>query len=98
MSVIMRTQLPLNRQQIETLSNSLGVRQDPPPGMIVHLAYEEGGKLQVLDVWESREQFESFAQGRLAEAMGRFMAENGVQMDGEPSYEFTEVFDVVKGR
>lgn len=54
--------------------------------------------MQVMDVWESRAQFESFAHGRLAEAIGRLMAESGAQPDGEPSYAFTEVFDVVKGR
>lgn len=31
MPVIMRTQLPVNRQQIEALSNSMGVRQDRRP-------------------------------------------------------------------
>ena len=54
--------------------------------------------MHVVDIWESREQFEPFAHGRLAEGIGRLMAESGVQPDSEPSYEFTEVFDVVKGR
>lgn len=98
MAVIMRTQLPITRQQIERLSASMGVAQDPPAGLIVHTAYEEGGALEVLDVWESREAFEAFAGGQLREAVGRLAQDAGLQMEGEPSYELTEVFDVVRGR
>lgn len=53
---------------------------------------------QVLDVWGSREQFEPFANGPLRDAIGRLMGQGGTQMEGEPSFEFTEFFDIVKGR
>lgn len=34
MAVITRSQLPVNRQQLEAPSESMGVRQDPPSGLM----------------------------------------------------------------
>ncbi|GEM_PF-919905 len=98
MAVLMMTQLPIGRSDIEALSASMNVRNDPPPGLIIHTAYEEGGAVKVVDVWESEDAFREFAGGRLAQALQRFAADRGLQLpEGGPDYTFQQAFDVVQG-
>jgi len=47
----------------------MGVEQDPPDGLIFHWAGEVDGKWTVTDVWESREQYDSFREERLLPAV-----------------------------
>ncbi len=56
-----------------------------PAGLLSHFATMADGMLRVVDVWESREQFEQFAQ----EQIGPFTAEVGIP--GPPQMQFFEV-------
>lgn len=53
-----------------------GLGDDPPKGLIVHLAFEraEGG-LRYLDVWESEADFERFGEERLHPVVHPLLAE-----------------------
>lgn len=56
-----------------------------PKGAISHFATKTDSGLRVVDVWESRELFEKFAQ----EQIGPFSAEVGITT--QPSIEFFDV-------
>jgi hypothetical protein len=56
-----------------------------PVGAISHFATMTGSGLRVVDVWESKEQFETFAQ----EQIGPLSAQAG--FPGPPKMEFFEV-------
>lgn len=56
-----------------------------PAGAISHFATETEGGLRVVDVWETREQFDQFAM----EQIGPFSAEVGIT--GAPAMQFFEV-------
>jgi len=56
-----------------------------PAGAISHYATMTDSGLRVVDVWESREQFDKFAQ----EQIGPFSAEVG--LPGPPAMQFFEV-------
>ena len=56
-----------------------------PKGAISHFATLTENGLRVVDVWETREQFETFAQ----EQIGPFSAEAGIT--GPPAMQFFEV-------
>ena len=56
----------------------------PPEGMDVHVCFGSDGDLKVSEIWDSREQFEAFAE-RLMPALG----DAGIEFSGEP-----EVFEV----
>ena len=56
-----------------------------PAGAISHFATMTDKGLRVVDVWESKEQFEKFAQ----EQIGPFSAEAGI--NGPPNMTFFEV-------
>lgn len=63
------------------VSERLNVEDDPPPGLIVHTAGFTGkGIFRIADVWASEGDWESFRDGRLAEAI-KPMMESG---DGAP--------------
>jgi hypothetical protein len=56
-----------------------------PAGAISHFATTTDAGLRVVDVWQTREQFEKFAQ----EQIGPYSAEVGIT--GPPTMEFFEV-------
>jgi hypothetical protein len=98
MPVLMTMDLPVTRADIEALSDQLNVREDPPGGLIAHIATEREGTVQVVDLWETQADFERFQNERLTPAMDKFMAERGVRLDGPPPEpHFTDAFDLVRG-
>lgn len=98
MPILMTMNLPVTRADIEALSTELNVREDPPGGLIAHIATEHNGKVQVLDLWESQAHFERFQDERLTPAMDKFMADRGIRLDGPPPEpQFTDAFDLVRG-
>jgi hypothetical protein len=100
MAILMTMDLPVTRADIEAVSNAMGVREDVPDGLIVHVAFArpEGG-VRIVDVWESQEQFESFRDNRLNPTLGKVLPERGIEMDGPPPEpEYSEVFDLVQGK
>lgn len=58
----------------DQVAETLNYPADWPDGVIAHAAYEVDGHLVVSDVWESRQQFDRFAeqrlQGAISEALG----------------------------
>jgi hypothetical protein len=54
----------------DAISERLNVDADPPSGLIVHTAGFTGkGMFRIADVWESEDDWETFRDGRLAEAL-----------------------------
>jgi heme-degrading monooxygenase HmoA len=87
-----------NTDFYDAVNEKLGVETDKPDGMIVHTAIDEGENgIRIVDVWESREAFESFRDARLLPAIKAVAEEKGVPMEGPPSYEFSEIHHLVTG-
>ena len=59
--------VPISREQYDKLDQELG--SDKPEGLIVHAAGESGSGIRIIDVWESKHQFERFQSERLGPAM-----------------------------
>jgi ketosteroid isomerase-like protein len=59
-------------------------------GLIVHTASEVDGKVRIVEVWESRQQFDEFVQSKLGPALEKLSA----QMDPP---ETTETFSIERG-
>ena len=62
-----------------------------PPNALFHWVTETGSGIRVVDVWESREAFDEFAQ----QEIGPKTAEAGIE--GEPRMTFHEVHNYVHG-
>lgn len=69
-------------EQYNKVSALIRLEEDPPQGMVLHVARFEGGALLVTDVWNSQGDFERFFADRLAAAV----KEAG--LEGEPETGF----------
>lgn len=99
MAILMTMDIQVARDDLEAVSSEMGVVDDPPDGLIVHLLTEAAGGVHVVDIWESQADFQKFNDERLMPAMRKVLAERGVSMDGPlPEPTFAEAYDVVRWR
>ncbi len=79
----------------ERVSAALGADDNPPEGLILHAAGEEGGRWRSVEVWESEAAYRRFRDERLmpavVEALGDAMASAG-----PPPEESFEVKHLIK--
>ena len=73
------------QQQYERLMDLVNLEADPPQGGIFHVGGPMEGGWRVVDIWESEEAFQRFADERLKEAVER------VGITGMPEPEFFPV-------
>jgi hypothetical protein len=76
--------VPIDARFYKRITDGLG--DEPPRGLIVHIAVEcpEGG-LRYIDVWESEDDWDRFAEKRLHPVVHRLLGEIfGDQLPDEP--------------
>lgn len=73
-----------------------GLGEEPPKGLITHIAIEiPGGGLRYVDVWESEEDWDRFAEERLHPVVHKLLQEAfGAHMPAEPERTALPVIDV----
>ena len=72
MAVAMLLEWPgQTQEQYEQLMKHVALDADPPEGGLFHVAGPMPGGWRVVDIWESEEAFERFAQARLRPAVHR---------------------------
>jgi hypothetical protein len=102
MTVVMQQTMPegTTLELLDEVTRQMGVETDPPDGLIVHTHFDEGGRIRVIDVWESPDKFESFRDKRLMPAMQKVAADSGLDMTQAPQPEttMTKVAGLVRGR
>jgi hypothetical protein len=99
MAVLLTLDLPVDRAALEAVSESMGVREDPPDGLIVHVLTEISDGVHVVDVWESEAAFQAFTEQRLMPALQAVLGDRGISLDPatlKPT--FDDAFDLVRGR
>ena len=99
MTVLMTMDLPVQRADLEAVSSAMGVHDNPPAGLIVHVMTDTATGVHVVDVWDSKEAFDRFNDDQLMPVMQKVMAERNISMDGPPPEPtFDEAYDVVRGQ
>ena len=98
MTVVMTMDLPVSRADLEALSADLGTHDNPPDGLIVHIATATSDGVHVMDIWESEAAFEKFRDDQLMPSMVKYMTEKNMSMDEAPHPTLDEAFDVIRGR
>jgi hypothetical protein len=70
MAVAMTVVIPASTDMYDAINQEMGVSPDNlPKGLIAHHAVPTDDGMLIFDVWESKDDFESFAAERLAPAM-----------------------------
>jgi hypothetical protein len=98
MTVVMTMDVPVSRADLEAVSADLGTHDNPPDGLIVHVATATADGVHVMDIWESAADFEKFRDNQLLPSMQKYMTEHKMSMDDAPHPQLDEAFDVVRGR
>jgi hypothetical protein len=65
----------LTLDDYDKVCEALNFPSDWPDGLRAHSSYEVDGNLVVADVWDSRQQFDSFVEQRLQAAMGQALGD-----------------------
>jgi len=95
MAVLMTIEFDATKEQYDEVNKQLEVENNPPDGLVVHTAEDVGGgKMRVVDVWESTGQMEAFTNGRLMEAMSEVMGPLDPDSGNPP--EVRELHNVIK--
>jgi hypothetical protein len=86
----------LSTPNYDSISERLNVRDDPPPGLVVHTAGFTGrGMFRIAQVWDSEADWQRFRDGRLAEALKPLMESgDGSPPDTEYAYELHDLIKV----
>jgi len=99
MPIVLYQQMPpeATLEMIEAVTNEMDVRTFPPDGLIVHTVVEVGGRLTIIDVWESQEDWEKFGESRLGPAFATVSGRMGVDLSqaAEPETQILEVLSIV---
>jgi uncharacterized protein YeaC (DUF1315 family) len=93
MTILVLSSAP-SKQVYEELAKTINTSSDMPDGLILHAATEsEDGSVQVVDVWESREEADQYERERVAPAVALVELSNGpIQL---PPAKYVEPFDVI---
>jgi hypothetical protein len=57
-----------SQEQYDEVFDRMGIRDEPPEGLVFHCAGPLDEGWSIIDVWESREHFDRFLKERLAPA------------------------------
>jgi heme-degrading monooxygenase HmoA len=101
MAVVVISKVPEGtpREAFEAVSKDVDAQNNPPPGLLVHTAVERQGRIVVIDVWDSEQEFRTFEDQRLRPAIEKVMTDMGAPTDGPPpEQEVLEAFDLARGR
>ena len=78
----------VTEEQYDRVMELLGLDESPPQGGIFHVAGPGSGGWRVVDIWESQDHFERFAQERLMPAVQQ------AGLKGEPQTHFFPVHNL----
>ena len=101
MAVLMTQTMPegVTVEVLDEVTEEMGVRGEPPAGMVVHVHYDEGGKTHIVDVWDSTQAYETFARERLGPAMEKVAQRRGLPAPADRSMpDVREVHAVIRGQ
>jgi hypothetical protein len=98
-TVLLEQHLPVPRAMIEAVSARMDVRDNPPPGLLIHIATEDADGVHIVDVWNSKADYDAFEESRLNPAIASVAADHGIEIPADgPRPTFTEAFDLVLGK
>jgi hypothetical protein len=100
MAVLVENVFPVGvtNELLDAVTDEMGVDAEIPPGAILHVHFEKGGRAHGVDVWDSVEAYQQFVESTLVPAMGKVASARGLDPSkmGEPEVTITEVHRLVR--
>ncbi len=96
MAILMSMEFPATTEQYDQINKTLDVENNLPDGLIVHSVEDLGGSMRAVDVWESADAYQKFADERLGPAIAEVMGGDAAE-GGGPGPEIRELHNVIKG-
>jgi hypothetical protein len=94
MAVMVTLGFDASADQYDAVDKAIDARGNPPDGLISHTAQDLGGKVRIVDVWESAEQFGAFMENRAGPTIAETLGDDAPEV---PAPEFTELHNAYKG-
>jgi hypothetical protein len=88
--VVIQTSEEATWDDYEKVAAAVGADDDPPDGLIVHAAGEQGGTWRSVTVWDSQEAADRFREERILPAVREALGDQAVEAGPLP----TESFEV----
>ena len=82
----------MTAEMYDALNDAMGFPEQVPDGLLMHLAGPIDGGFRVVDVWESREKFDRFAEGTLMPAFGQLEGRDRVQPNPPQQFDVHNTF------
>ena len=83
--------VPIDAQTYARIKQGLGPER--PPGLIAHLAWRTESGLRYVDVWQSKDDHEAFAENRLHPVVRPILQEMLGFVPPEPAHTVLDVID-----
>ena len=100
MTVLIENVFPVGvtNELLDAVTDEMDVDTELPPGGILHVHFEKGGRAHGVDVFDSVEVYRQFVQSTLVPAMGKVASARGLDPSkmGEPEETITEVHRLVR--
>ena len=96
MAVMVTQEFPASVEQYDQVNEKLDAESNPPEGLILHSGADiGGGKMKIVDIWESEGDWQSFLDNRIGPAVVEVMGPppEGVE---PPPIEIHELHDLQK--
>ena len=89
MTVILQQTMPegTTLEFLDEVTRAMGVEADPPAGLVLHTHFEQDGRVRIVDVWDSQDEYESFRDSTLMPAMQKAAVAQGMDMSQAPQPE-----------
>jgi hypothetical protein len=86
----------MSTELYDEVEAKLDAHDNPPDGLIVHTAGQAGEMFRIVDVWESRDAYERFAEDRLRPALAEVMNARGIDPNAGPQPTIYETHDLIR--
>ena len=97
MAVMVIQDVEATIEEYDQVNEKIQPEKDPPKGLIVHCgAKPSGGKIHVVDIWDSAEDFQAFFESRLGPAVQEVMGPPPEDAGPPPEPTILDVHDLVK--
>ena len=88
MAVTLIMRVPeLSPGRYDRMLAELDLAGSPPPGLILHVASEGVGAINMLEIWQTRHAAEAFVEGRLQQALRNYGVKDPLAYRLEPLHD-----------